>query len=405
MSYILNILFVHEVDLLKKVVFEIHSWSELLSSLGHNVFVIDFEHEWSKDNVFDLGTLKTKVFNNVSRISNGSTTTLIRPGFVKTPLFDRATALFTHYFEIERVIKEKQIDVIILYSVPTNGYQTVKIAWKHNIPVLFRSIDILHMLVPNKALRPLTLSLEKWVYKHVDKILTLSPKLSEYVIRLGAEKGKVEMLPFCVDMNIFNPDVASAELKQKLGITEKTKTVVFIGTLFAFSGLDLYITQFPKVVKELPEAKLVIVGGGALLSRIEKLVADLGLQENVVLTGFEPFSMMPQFINLADICINPFLINSTTREIIPGKIIQYLACAKPVLATPLPGMVSLLSGPERGVVYSSIDQFAENTINLLRDYGWARTIGANGCRYVKNNHDETQIARKLNLVLNKMTGN
>ena len=211
----MNILFVHEVDLLKKVVFEIHSWLELLSSLGHNVFVIDFENKWSKENIFDLGTLKTKVFNNVSRTSNGSTTTLIRPGFIKTPLFDRATALFTHYFEIERVIKEKQIDAIILYSVPTNGYQTVKIAWKHKIPVIFRSIDILHMLVPTKALRPITLSLEKWVYKHVDKILTLSPKLSEYVIRLGAEKDKVEMLPFCVDMNTFNPDINAEKLKQK----------------------------------------------------------------------------------------------------------------------------------------------------------------------------------------------
>ena len=71
----MNILFVHEVDLLKKVVFEIHSWSELLSSLGHNVFVIDFEPEWNKDSIFDFGSLKTKVFNNVNRTGNGSITT------------------------------------------------------------------------------------------------------------------------------------------------------------------------------------------------------------------------------------------------------------------------------------------------------------------------------------------
>ena len=402
MSYVLNILFVHEVDLLKKVVFEIHSWSELLSSLGHNVFVIDFEHEWSKENIFDLGTLKTKVFDNISRTSNGSTTTLIRPGFVKTPLFDRATALFTHYFEIERIIKEKQIDVIILYSVPTNGYQTVKIAWKHEIPVIFRSIDILHMLVPNKALRPITLSLEKWVYKHVDKILALSPKLSEYVIRLGAEKEKVEMLPFCVDMNTFNPDVDAKELEKKLGITEENKTVVFIGTLFEFSGLDLYVNQFSKVVEEIPEVKLVVVGGGTLLGRLEKLVSSLGLEKNVVLTGFEPFSLMPQFINLADICINPFLINSTTREIIPGKIIQYLACGKPVLATPLPGMLSLLSGPKSGVIYSNIDEFAKNTVRLLKNGEMARTIGNNGYQYVKNNHNEIKMAQKLNAILNQL---
>lgn len=398
----MNILFIHEVDLLKKVVFEIHSWSEFLSGLGHNVFVIDFESNWRKENVFDVGTLKTRIFNDVCRTTNGSSTTLIRPGFIKTPFVDRASALFTHYFEIERVIKEKQIDVIILYSVPTNGYQTVKIAYKYNIPVIFRSIDILHQLVPTKALRPITLSLEKWVYKHVDKILTLSPKLSEYVTRLGAYPSKVEMLPFCVDINVFNPDVSIEQLKQKLGISKGIKTIVFIGTLFDFSGLDSYIEQFPKIVKEIPDVKLVIVGGGTLFKKLRQLVADLGLGENIIFTGFEPFNLMPQFINIADLCINPFLINSTTREIIPGKIIQYLACAKPVLATPLPGMVSLLFGPEQGVIYSNVEQFAEKTVDLLKNSELAKSVGKNGYRYVRQNHSEQKISQVLSAILNQV---
>jgi len=122
----------------------------------------------------------------------------------------------------------------------------------------------------------------------------------------------------------------------------------------------------------------------------------------VVLTGFQPFDMMPQYINLADICINPFEVNATTRDIIPGKIIQYLSCAKPVLATPLPGMVSLLSGSELGIVYSNIDRFAENTVKLFKDSEMAKAIGENGYRYVKNNHDEREIARRLYVILNQM---
>lgn len=180
---------------------------------------------------------------------------------------------------------------------------------------------------------------------------------------------------------------------------------MFIGTLFEFSGLDSYLEQFPRVVKEIPETKLIIVGGGALLGKLKKLVVDLELTENVVLTGFQPFDTMPQYINLADICINPFEVNATTRDIIPGKIIQYLSCAKPVLATPLLGMVSLLSGPERGLVYSNIDEFAENTIKLLKDSEMAKAIGENGYRYVKNNHDERKIARRLDEILNQMVAN
>ena len=398
----MNILFVHEIDWLNKVVFEIHSLPELLSSFGHNVFVVDFGSLRDRRHMFDFGTLKTMEFKDVSRAHVGLWITLIRPGFIKVPFLDRASAFFTHYFEIEQAIKEKEIDAIVLYSVPTNGLQAINLARKHGVSVIFRSIDIMHMLVPHRILRQVTFSLEKWVYSHVDKILTLSPKLSDYVIRLGADRNRVELLPFGVDMNKFNPNVDTKELKEKLRITEEDKVIVFIGTLFEFSGLDSYLEQFPKVVKEIPETKLIIVGGGALLGKLKKLVVDLKLTENVVLTGFQPFDMMPRYINLADICINPFEINATTRDIIPGKIIQYLSCAKPVLATPLPGMVSLLSGPERGIVYSNIDEFAKNTVKLLKDSQMARDIGENGYRYVKNNHDEQKIARRLDMILNHL---
>ena len=401
----MNILFVHEVDWLQKVVFEIHSLPELLSSFGHNVFVIDFGSLHNRRHALDFGTLKAQEFNGVSRAHIGSSITLIRPGFVKAPLLDRASAFFTHYFEIERAINEKEIDAIVLYSVPTNGLQAINLARKHSVPIIFRSIDVIHMLVPHRILRPVTFSLEKWVYGHVDKILTLSPKLSDYVVRMGADRDRVELLPFGVDMNKFKPNVDTKGLKEKLRITEGDKVIVFVGTLFEFSGLDSYLEQFPKVVKEIPETKLIIVGGGALLGKLKKLIVDLELIENVVLTGFQPFDMMPQYINLADTCINPFEINSATRDIIPGKIIQYLSCAKPVLATPLPGMISLLSGPERGVVYSNIDEIAENTIKLLKDSEMARDIGENGYRYVKNNHDEKKIAHKLDRILNQIVAN
>lgn len=398
----MNILFIHEVDWLNKVVFEIHSLPELLSNFGHNVFVVDFGILHGRRYVLDFGTLKTKEFRDVSRAHVGSPITLIRPGFINIPFLDRASALLTHYFAIEQVIKEKKIDVIVLYSVPTNGLQAINLARKYGIPVIFRSIDIIHMLVPHKILRPITFSLEKWVYSHVDKILTLSPKLSEYVIRMGADRNKVELLPFGVDMSKFNPYVDAKGLKEKLEITEGDKVIVFIGTLFEFSGLDSYLKQFPKVVKEIPKVKLIIVGGGALFGKLKKLVNDLKLTKNVILTGFQPFDTMPQYINLADICINPFEVNVTTRDIIPGKIIQYLACGKTVLATPLPGMVSLLSGPEMGVVYSSINEFAENTVKLLKDSEMAKSIGENGYKYVKNNHDERMIAQKLEEILREL---
>ena len=134
--------------------------------------------------------------------------------------------------------------------------------------------------MPYWFLSPLTFSLETWVYNHVDKILTLSPKLSDYVIRMDANENDVELLLFGVDLNKFNPYVDFAELRKSLGITEYDLVVLYIGTLFEFSGLDIYLEQFSQVVKKYL-SKLIIVGGGALFSRLKKLVFDYGLTENV----------------------------------------------------------------------------------------------------------------------------
>lgn len=362
----MNILFVHEADLLNKVVFEIHNLAEILSK-NHEVFAIDYEESWKKKNVFDLETLRTQEFKNVSRAYKGKGFTLRRPGMIKIPVLSRLSAFFTHNREIENIIKNEKIDAIILYSAPTNGLQTIYLAKKYNIPVIFRSIDILNQLVPNWFLRAPTRIFEKKVYENADRIVAITPMLSDYVINLGASKDKVELLFTGVDTNQFNPEIDPTKLRNELDLSNDCKVIVFIGTLFEFCGMDRYIEQFPEILKEFPETKLIVVGGGFLHEKLKKLVKDLKLEDSVILTGFQPYEMMPQYLNLADICINPFQINDTTRDIMPGKILQYLACGKPVIATPLAGMKAVIPDEERGVVYSEIDEFGMSTIELLRD--------------------------------------
>ena len=106
----MNVLFIHEVDWLAKVVFDIHFLAESLSLLGHKVFVIDYEDTWHRGNLFDLGSLKTRQIEVDSRALAGTPVTLRRPGFIKIPGLSRFSAAITHYLEIKRTIKERGID-------------------------------------------------------------------------------------------------------------------------------------------------------------------------------------------------------------------------------------------------------------------------------------------------------
>jgi len=392
----MNILFVHEVDWLNKVVFEIHNLAEALALLNHRVYAVDYEDKWNKNGLFRLGSLKTREVDGVSRALPGASVCLRRPGFIKIPGLSRFSASFTHYLEVQRIIREKNIDVIVLYSVPTNGLQTIHLARRFNIPVVFRSIDILHQLVPYSALRPATRFLERKVYSKVDAILTITPNLSRYVIGLGATESKVKLLLLPIDTNIFHPSVDCSGVRQKWGLGEKDQVVVFIGTLFEFSGLDGFIRRFPKVLEHVPETKLLIVGDGPQRLKLEGIIAELGLQNEVIITGFQPYYTVPQYINLAAICITPFLVTDATRDIFPSKIVQYLACGKVVLATPLPGTLAVISGEQQGVVYAEgADETAREVVSLLKSAEHRQQLGNAGLNYVKQVHSQERITRQL----------
>lgn len=396
----MNILFIHEIDWLKKVVFEIHTLSELLSLFGHRVYVIDYESMWQRESPLDFGSLRTRVVDNVSRAYPNATVSLRRPGFIKIPVLSRFSAIFTQYREIRRTLKEKKIDVIVLYSVPTSGWQAVGLAKKFNVPVVFRSIDVLNQMVTSPLLRPLTRLLERRVYSRADYILSLTPKMSQYVINLGADPAKVELLLIPVDTEMFRPAPAPGELYEKWGLGKDDKIILFIGTLFDFSGLDVLMQRFSEVLKEVPAAKLLIVGDGPQRSRLENIVSEAGLQRQVVITGFQPYNTMPQYINMATLCINTFLTNDTTRDIFPSKIVQYLACGKAVVATRLPGMAAVISGEEQGVVYAdNIDEIPAQIAALLKSSPRRNQLEKAGLGYVIQQHNNEIIARQLEVKL------
>ncbi|MFC1900303.1 glycosyltransferase family 4 protein [Chloroflexota bacterium] len=392
----MNILFVHEVDWLKKVVFEIHNLAEALSLRNHNVYAIDYEDTWKRDGLF-TGTTE---FEGISRAIPGSSVSLRRPGFIKIPGLSRLSAGVSHYYEIRRTIRKENIDIIMLYSVPTNGLQTICLARKYGIPVVFRSIDILHQLVRYPALRPATRFLEKRIYRNADAILAITPNHSRYVTSLGAPESRVKLLPLPIDTGIFHPSVDCSEVRQKWGFNEQDTIILFIGTLFDFSGLDGFIRQFPRIIERVPEAKLLIVGDGPQRKKLEQIITGLGLEDRITITGFQPYETMPQYISLATLCINPFLNTDATRDIFPGKIIQYIACGKASVVTPLLGIKALIEDDSRGVIYAdNAEDMAGKVIELLESDEYRTRVEQAGLEYVREFHDQQKVADRLELEL------
>ena len=391
----MNVLFVHETEWLKKVVFDIHTLAESLSLRGHRVYAIDFESTWKRIGLNDLWN-KSQEMGGVSRAFKGAAVTLIRPGFIKVSGLSRLSAAFTHWRAIKKTIIEKKIDAVVLYGVATNGIPAIWAAHGLKIPVIFRSIDILNQLVAYPVLRPFTKWLEKLVYPRVDMTLTLTPSLSKYVAGLGAKTDGIKLLPMPVDTAIFYPSPAPAGLRRRWGIKEMDSVILYIGTLFDFCGLDGIVRRLPEIIAQEPAAKLLVVGDGPQRKKLEGIIAEMGLEGKAIITGFQPYETMPQYINMATVCLNPFLMTGATREIFPGKIVQYLACAKAVVATPLPGLVAVTPGEEQGIAFAETPgEMASKLVALLKDRSYRRRLEQNGLAYVRKVHGVESIAAQL----------
>ena len=194
---------------------------------------------------------------------------------------------------------------------------------------------------------------------------------------------------------IFKPMIKDQQLAHDLGISDNDKVILFVGTIYEFSGLENIIQNFEIIKSKAKDVKFLIIGGGENFEKIKSLVDQKKLDSNVILTNFKPQHEIPKFISLADVCINPFEINKITDSIIPIKIFEYLACGKPVLSTPLKGTMVLLSKEDFGIIYSPYDSFVENLSDLLVNTEKLEELGNKGLDYVIKNHDWNILADSL----------
>ena len=120
------------------------------------------------------------------------------------------------------------------------------------------------------------------------------------------------------------------------------------------------------------------------------------------MTGFVPKESIPDYLSISDLCIQPFEKNLTTNRIIPSKILEYFACGKPVLSTPLEGTKEILPDEKFGIIYSDSNNFVKTLSKLLLDDSYLKKLGNNGYHYVIENHDWSVLSKELIEKLNSL---
>jgi glycosyltransferase involved in cell wall biosynthesis len=339
-----RILFVHEVNYLNKVIFEMHEFPELLALRGHDVSFFHYPEAMDRRHV-SLRATRTRISG---RVHPDAEIDLITPPTFGGSRVERYFAPLLAFRALRREICSRGYDVIVLYSVPTTGWQTVAFAKRAGVPVVFRALDVSHK-IRSSFVGPLVRIAEKYIYRNVALLSANNPAMADYCVQLSGRVRRTVVNVPPLDFPHFEEQV-EADLHGELGLPRSAKVVLYMGTFFSFSGLDVVIAGMVEEFKRYPDLRLVLVGGGELDKKLRDLVAQLGVSDRVIFTGVVPYAKLPQYLKLADVAINPFRPELLTHVALPHKVLQYMAAGVPTVSTSLRGLRGAL-GEGSGITW------------------------------------------------------
>ena len=384
----MNILIVSEVDWLKKITYEIHHLSEIFSLKGHNVYAIDIPDP-------GLFSLKKEIRTNIknyNRVYADSSVNLLRTPVLPIKGLNRFSAYFTSYRFIKKTLIENNIDIVLVYSIANNIEATIKACKENNVPIIHRTFDIVHELILEIFLQKKVLKIEHDSYPKFDEVISNTPYMKTWAEKMGGKN--VIVIEQGVDSNVMQKLPKDNILMKKLSVNSSDQIVMYLGSVLSHSGLEVILNSIPNILKEIPNFKLLIVGDGPNLSSLKQQAKKLGISEKVIFTGFVPYKEVPKFCSLANLCINSFRINDMTVKLSPVKIFDFMSCGKPVLATPLKGMLHDFPKDSETIIYEDLNNFEEKIISLLQK-DCLEEIGDRSRKFVKEYFTWEIVAKKM----------
>lgn len=288
---------------------------------------------------------------------------IIYPMGLRIPLIINPT-------RIRSLVKEINPDIIHIQDHFMIGSRTASTGKRLRIPLVgtnhFMPENFIHYLDPsNFTKRPL--SKIAWrqfinVYKHLNVITTPTKTAASLIENLGL-KNPIIPISCGVDLNKFNTKNNDSYLKKRYKIANAKPIVLFVGRLDKEKNIDVIIKAFSNILASTP-AQLVIAGRGKEKSNLLKLSTKLGIDSNVIFTGFVPDKDLPALYRMADL----FVIASIA-ELQSIATMEAMASGLPVVAARVMALPELVHDGKNGYLFNDkdTDTLSKQIIKILED--------------------------------------
>jgi sugar transferase (PEP-CTERM/EpsH1 system associated) len=266
---------------------------------------------------------------------------------------------------IARLLRRARPDLVRCYNVEAL-FHAVPAAALARRPVLYYNGGRVLPEVPRRV------RLERWAGRRARAIVVPSRDLMDYMVReVGLPARAFRVIENGVDLERFRPERPSADQRAALGLPPQGPLIGAVGRLATQKDYPTLLEAFAATLATVPEARLVIAGGGPLRAELEARAAALGLADRVSFLG--PRADMPALYQALDVFV------STSRwEGLSNVLLEAMATGLPAVATRVEGVARVITEEQDGLIVAPGDRAATSAalVRVLREPGLAARLGA-----------------------------
>jgi PEP-CTERM/exosortase A-associated glycosyltransferase len=312
---------------------------------------------------------------------------------------------------LEEVVERVKPDVLHAHSPVLNAIPALRVGRRHGLPVVYEvrafweDAAVNHGTAAEGGLRyRLGRALESYALRRTDAITAICEGLRNDIVARGIPAEKVTLVPNAADVEEFRtgggPDLA---LKKSLGLENKT-VIGFVGSFYAYEGLDLLIKALPRVSSRIPDAKVLLVGGGPHERALRRLAEELGLADSVLFAGRVPHHDVARYYNLIDLLTYPRHSMRLTELVTPLKPLEAMAQGKLFIASDVGGHRELIRNNETGFLFKAgdADAFADKIVAVLSDRSSSEAVRSAARRYVETERNWEKIAARYEPIYRRL---
>ncbi|MGH8184720.1 MAG: TIGR04063 family PEP-CTERM/XrtA system glycosyltransferase [Rhodanobacteraceae bacterium] len=293
----------------------------------------------------------------------------------KLPLVQHRWLMKALRVRLAEAVERIRPDILHAHSPVLNALPTLDVGRAAGIPVVYevRAFweDAAADLGTAREWGPryrLTRAVETRALQRADAVTTICEGLRGDMLARGIPVDKITVIPNAVDPTQFQvADAPNPKLMAQFGLT-RGATLGFAGSFYAYEGLDLLLRAMPLVLRAVPQARLLLLGGGPRDANLRAFAKQLGIEDAVHFTGRVPHAEVARYYSAMDVMVYPRIPRRLTELVTPLKPLEAMAMGKLVVASDVGGHRELIRDGDNGHLFAagSSDALARCLLDVLQ---------------------------------------